>query len=242
MVNKITIENSAEEFYAKALKFLLQTGTPFLVGGTYAFRSYTGITRETKDLDLFCKAGDYPRFLEALKTAGYKTEIVDARWLAKAWQDKHYIDLIFATRTHLQSVDDTWFIHAPEVSIFGEKVKLIPPEELIWSKSFVQHRNKYDGADVNHLILCKGKSLDWKRILSHMEAQWEVLFAHILNFRFVYPSERGIVPKWLMEELISRVKQQLTMPIPKDKVCRGPLLTSNEYEIDITQWRFKGIT
>ena len=34
-----------------------------------------------------------------------------------------------------------------------------------------------------------------------MEPHWEVLLTHLLNFRFVYPTERDLVPRWLMEEL-----------------------------------------
>ena len=42
---------------------LSSLGLPFLLAGTYAVSAYTGITRPTKDLDIFCKAGDYPRIL-----------------------------------------------------------------------------------------------------------------------------------------------------------------------------------
>ena len=38
---------------ARAIEVLLEAEVPFLVGGAYAFATYTGIYRDTKDLDLF---------------------------------------------------------------------------------------------------------------------------------------------------------------------------------------------
>jgi hypothetical protein len=75
-----------------------------------------------------------------------------------------------------------------------------------------------------------------------MESHWELLLERLISFRFVYPSERRLIPKWLMEELISRVHQQFSLPEPKDKVCRGPILSRFQYETDITDWGFKAIT
>ena len=77
-----TLKNpEAESFYVEALQELSRFGTPFLLAGTYALSAYTGITRPTKDLDIFCKAGDYPRILSHFKEQGYAIEIEDERWL-----------------------------------------------------------------------------------------------------------------------------------------------------------------
>ena len=62
-----------------------------------------------------------------------------------------------------------------------------------------------------------------------MQADWELFFAVLLNFRFVFPSNRDIVPAWLMSELIERLQRQLEMPIPHDNICRGPLLSRTNY-------------
>ncbi len=67
------------------------------------------------------------------------------------------------------------------------EVLLAPPEEMIWSKSFVLERERYDGADVNHLLHACGESLDWERLLHRFDRYWEVLFSHLLLFQFAYP-------------------------------------------------------
>ena len=49
-------------------------------------------------------------------------------------------------------------------------------------------------ADVAHMILKCHELIDWKQLRSHMELYWEVLLMALLNFRFVYPSERSSFP------------------------------------------------
>lgn len=231
----------AELFYQNSLRMLTQSKIPFLVGGTYSIKKYTGITRPTKDLDLFCKAGDYPRIIELFKADGFKVTAHDSRWIAKVYKNNHYVDLIYGTPSGMWQVDDSWFKNAPTTTIFGVKVKVIPPEEMILARIYVQARERYDGADINHIILKQGTKIDWRRILNMMESHWELLYSQIMNFRFVYPSERGIIPKWLMSELNQRVKHQLDLPIPKDKTSRGPLLSHDQYQID-AKWGFHTIT
>ena len=59
-------------------------------------------------------------------------------------------------------VDDLWFTHAAPGRVLGVPVLLCPPEEMIWSKAFIMERERYDGADVAHLILACGRELDWR--------------------------------------------------------------------------------
>jgi hypothetical protein len=232
-------EKKAELFYEDALKKLVESKIPFLLGGTYAFRAYTGIYRQTHDIDIFCKASDYPLILKLFDGFGFKHEITDARWLAKVFKNNYFMDVIFSTTQGVCPVNDTWFKRSHKMKLFNTSLQLMPVEELIWSKSYRQERDRYDGSDINHLILKKGDKLDWKHLLTVMEQHWEVLFAHIINFRFVYPADRDIVPKWVMKELINRVSHQLELSTPKDKVCRGKLLSAFQYNVDVNDWGYK---
>lgn len=240
----MTKSYKGDKIHKKALSILTQNKIPFLVGGTFALRIYTEIKRETNDLDLFCKAGDVLQIIDIFKKEGLKVEMPDARWLAKVLDEPHHhlIDLIFSTPQGIITVDDSWFENPHSAQILGFKVKLVPPEEMIWSKTYRQDRFHFEGADVAHMILKLGPKLDWRKILSRMEPHWELLFATILNFRFIYPSERGNVPKWLMEELTKRLALQLTSPIPEEKITRGPLLAIDPYKVDTEKWGFKTIT
>lgn len=231
----------AEAFYAESLRLLTESGIPFLLSGTYALTAYTGITRPTKDLDVFCKAGDYPKILAFFQERGYRAEVEDERWIAKVFQGDHFFDVIYNMSNATVPITDEWFDGAPTIEVFGCQAKITPPTEFIWSKVFIQDRYRFDGADVNHVILKKHDEIEWKRLLSYMEPYWEVLLAHLINFRFAYPTERECVPKWLMEELIGRLTAQLTLPPARVPVCRGRLFSPRDYVTDITEWGFADV-
>ena len=94
------------ELYEESLRLLKESGIPFLLSGTYAVTAYTGIQRPTKDLDVFCKPGDYPRILAFFQARGYRTDVEDERWIAKVWQDKHFFDVIFAMSNGTAPITD----------------------------------------------------------------------------------------------------------------------------------------
>lgn len=228
----------AEAFYAESLRQLTESGVPFLLAGTYAVSCYTGLQRPTKDIDIFCRAGDFPRILNHFQNLGYATEIEDERWLGKVRQGPLFFDVIFNCTTNMAPVHDQWFDNARSALVLGSNVKITAPTELIWSKAFVQDRSKYDGADVAHLILRQHDAIDWTRLLRYMDQYWEVLLIHLLNFRFIYPTERACVPQWLVDELLDRLKQRYSLPVPQTRICRGRLYSRADYHIDVTDWGF----
>jgi hypothetical protein len=231
----------ADAFYADSLRILSLSKIPFLVAGTFAVNCYTGINRATKDLDIFCKAGDFPRILLHFKERGFETAIKDERWLAKVGRGDCFFDVIFSSAGTVISVTDHWFQESHPVELYGVSVPLTPPTEMIWSKAMLQNRHRYDGADIAHLILRQHERIDWKRLLTHMEQYWEVLLMHVLNFRFIYPSERDKVPRWLFDELLLRAREQADLPLPRTKVCRGRLFSPEDYRVDVMEWGFADI-
>jgi hypothetical protein len=125
----------------------------------------------------------------------------------------------------------------------GVETLLLPPEELVFCKLYVQNRERYDGADVNHILLKTGKNFDWKRLLFRIDPHWHILLAQLLQFQFIYPSEyRDIIPKWLFDELMRRAYEQYDLPPAFEKVCRGPMIDQTQYEIDIKEWNYKTYT
>lgn len=229
---------AAEEFYSECIRLLAQSEIPFLVSGTYALSCYTGVQRPTKDVDVFAKAGDSLRILSFFKEHGFDVQVVDERWLARVVRGQLFMDVIFNMPTASIHVTDDWFDEAPKACIFDATVRLVPPTEFVWSKIFVQDRYRYDGADVAHMILKRHDEIDWRRLLGHMELYWEVLLMALLNFRFIYPSERELVPRWLIEELLERLAAQLDLPAPEMKVCRGRIFSPRDYQIDVGSWGF----
>jgi len=233
----------AHSFYKEALELLNDSGANYMLGGAFAFFHHTGIFRDTKDLDVFCKSSEYPKIMKFFAGLGYRTELTDVRWLAKIFKNEYYIDIIFDTVNNICTVDDSWYEYAIHAEFKGIKVLLIAQEELIWAKMNVQNRERFDGADVNHLILKTGKTLDWKRLLAHMEQHWHLLLSQIIMFQFVYPSDfQDIIPKWLFDELMSRAYEQYDLPSSVEKVCRGPIIDQTQYSTDIKEWNYKVTT
>lgn len=149
--------------------------------------------------------------------------------------------MIFNCTSGVAPVTDQWFEEGRTVSLYGLEVPVVPPTELVWSKLFVQDRYRYDGADIAHVILKQSHDVDWRRLLSYAEQFWEVLLAHLINFRFIYPTERECIPGWLMDELLGRVRAQADLPAPRMKVCRGRHFSRADYQIDIDEWGFADI-
>lgn len=227
------IDPDAIPFYSDALAELSRLGFPFLLAGTYAVSAYTGIRRPTKDLDVFCRAGDYPRILDHFQKIGHTVSIEDERWLAKVHKGDAFFDVIFASSNGTMPVNDQWFENAHTLDLFGTRVRIVGPTELIWSKAFIQLRHRFDGADIVHVILKKADEIDWKRLLNYMELHWEVLLGHLLAFRWCYPTDRDQVPRWLMDELLDRLKHQLELPPPDMKVCRGRMLSRIDFALAV---------
>lgn len=233
----------AHSFYKEALELLNNSGANYMLGGAFAFFHHTGIFRDTKDLDVFCKSSEYPKIMQFFSGLGFKTELTDVRWLAKIFKNDYYIDIIFDTVNNICTVDDSWYEFAVRAEFKGLKVLLVAPEELIWAKVYVQNRERFDGADVNHLILKTGKNLDWKRLLARLEQHWHLLLGQLINFQFVYPSDfHNIIPRWLFDELIDRARVQFDLPASVEKVCRGPIIDQTQYSTDIKEWNYKVTT
>lgn len=227
------------DFYRATLELFNAKGLPFLVGGTHAYYRYTGIARETKDFDVFIQGRDYARFEEELARAGYCTELKFAHWLGKIYKDDAFIDLIFSGGNGEAAVDDEWFEHSVEGKIFGVPVRLAAPEEMIWSKSYVMERERYDGGDVMHLLLRTGKRLDWNRLLRRFGDHWRLLLMQIVKFGFVYPSERFRIPRDVTEELLARFNRELNERSHPKKVTFGTLTSRAQYLVDVREWGFE---
>jgi len=223
----------AGNIYAATLRVLTSARVPFVVGGAFALKYYAGLTRGTKDLDVFVRKRDLPRALSALGRAGYATAYTFPHWLAKAYWDEHFVDVIFNSANGLCPVDDRWFKTAPKIRLFDVDTRLCPIEEVIWTKSFVMERDRFDGADIHHLIAARGNTIDWKRLVARFGDNWRVLYGHLVFFSFVYPRKRHMVPAWIMDELGARFHAgRADEEVP---VCRGTLLSREQYLVDVKE-------
>jgi hypothetical protein len=199
----------AAAFYERGLCALAKAKVPHLVGGGYAFTHYTGIQRPKKDLDVYVRERDLQRALEALESVSDRTELTFPHWLGKALYGDYLIDVIHNSGNGVAAVDDGWFEFAPEETILNQRVLLTPAEEMIWSKAFVMERERCDAMDVLHLLRASSK-LNWSRLVERFGPNHRVLYAHLVLFGFVYPSERDLIPNEVLDQLAARMSDEPT--------------------------------
>lgn len=225
----------AAEVYRSVLWHLREAGIPYLVGGTYALEHHAGLIRETKDLDLFLRRADWSRVQETLAPHGIRCELAFTHWLGKARDNGHFVDLIFSGGNGIVEVDDDWLARGVPSVVLEVPVHLVPVEEMIWSKAFVMERERFDGADVAHILRQSAATLDWLHLLRRFGANAPVLLAHLALFQFIYPAHRDNVPDWVMDELWRRARARESLP---PHLCRGTLLSRKQYLSDVAEWGY----
>jgi hypothetical protein len=236
MIDQLSAET--RDFYRRSMAALDAEGVPFLVGGAYAFERYTGIARHTKDFDIFVHPRDVQRVLDILGGAGCETELPFSHWLGKARCGDDFVDVIFSSGNGVAAVDDDWFRYSVAATVLDGDVRLIPAEEMIWSKSFIMERERFDGGDVAHILRASAEHIDWPRLVARFGDHWRVLMSHLVIFGFIYPGERHHIPPGVMSELSTRLQRELRAPVEGERVCRGTLLSRAQYLVDIERWGY----
>lgn len=231
--SKGALDPQAHAFYIETLQALDAAGVPFLVGGAYAFARYTGIERHTKDLDIFVLPDDARRTLDVLAAAGFACDMTFPHWLGKAHCGEDFVDVIFSSGNAIARVDERWFLHARRDHVLGREVLLVPPEEMVWSKAFIMERERFDGADVAHVLRACAGGLDWARLVGRFGQHHRVLLAHLVLFGFIYPGEKHKIPAEVLAGLLERVRRESP---GAENMCQGTLLSRQQYLTDIGRW------
>lgn len=233
------LDKEQEEYYRQALQSLNENGVKYSIGAAFARNAYTNIWRPTKDIDVFLKAEDLKKAMDVLNQAGFKSEVLEQHWLAKAWKGSYFIDLIFGTGHNQIQVDDDILAGGKDYELFGVPVKLIAVEELIAAAAYIKERKRNDYPDSVHLILATQGKLDWQRILNRLDGHCELLLIDLLLFDFIYPGHPDYLPQEVMQELFDHVKQRWQNPVQNPKAFRGTLLDPFSYVVDIEDWGYQ---
>jgi hypothetical protein len=226
--------------YQEVLVLLNRLPISYAVSGAFALQHHTGIWRDTKDLDLFLTSEDVGRALAALRSAGFRCKIPDPVWLAKAHRGDFFVDLITGMSNAVIVVDDSWLVRATEAVVVGVETKVLAAEELIASKLFVTRRERFDGADIAHVIYGTGGKLDWDRILELAGEHWEIVFWALVLFRYIYPAQTSYVPARVWDDLIGRFINAVKNPDPSAQF-RGSLIDEHQFAIDIEDWQLDNL-
>jgi hypothetical protein len=233
MIRRPDFDAEAREVYGEVLDALDRADIRYMLGGALALNTYTGIWRDTKDLDVFVPEKTVPRVLDVLEEAGFQSEVTDPVWLAKARRGKLFADVIHASHNGTGSVDESWFENAREIPVLDRRALVIPAEELILSKIFVVAKDRCDVDDVLHVIFATRGELAWDRMLDKIGDHWELLLAYLHFYRYVYPSHTHYLPGWVLKSLLGRYEQESAS---RETRFRGTMLDENTFRVDVEEW------
>ncbi len=226
--------------FREVLELFNNRGVPYVVSGAFALQFHTGIYRDTKDLDLFLRSEDVPYALRVLHDDRFETQIADPVWLAKAHRGDFFVDLITGMSNGAIVVDQSWIDRAKPSTIVGVPARVLAAEELIASKVFVTRRERFDGADIVHVIYGTRGRLDWQRILQLVGEHWGVLLWVLVLFQYVYPAHTDYVPRAIWGDLLDRFQRELQHPNSGARF-RGSLIDENMFAIDVKEWGLEDI-
>jgi hypothetical protein len=221
--------------YREVLLMFNEHRIPYAVSGAFALQQHTGIWRATKDLDLFLTSPTVPGALRLLREHGYHCEICDPVWLAKAHRDDFFVDLITGMSNAAITVTDSWIARARPAVVVGTETRVLAPAELLTSKLFITRRERFDGADIAHVIYGTRGEMDWDRIFELVGEHWEMLLYALVLFRYVYPAQTHYVPHRVWQELLTRFGKEIKKP-NKAARFRGSLIDEKMFAIDVNEW------
>jgi hypothetical protein len=107
---------------------------------------------------------------------------------------EEFIDLIFNSGNGLTPVDGRWFRDNAQARRAGRAGGIANIEDSLLSKAFIMERERYDGADIAHLLQANAEQIDWPGLVERFGPHWRVLLAHLTCSASSIPGERHRVP------------------------------------------------
>lgn len=205
-------------------------GLQFAVGGGFATMTYTGEWRDTKDIDFFIMERDKDQMIRILSDSGladyYDQQAYERHWIYRSYKDEIIVDVIWAMANRRAVVDEAW-LQVPEVQVDGERFRLVPVEETLWSKLYVLQRDRCDWPDGLSLIYSMGRDLNWRHLLQRVDEDAPLLSALLSVFGWLCPDRARELPSWLWAEL--GAKPAPADAYPETEGNRAPLLDSRPW-------------
>jgi hypothetical protein len=176
-----------------------------MLGGGFALATFTGRWRDTKDIDFYIHPRDRERVVEALSRSGFKDYYpqlaYDRKWIYRSTQSDVIVDIIWSMANQRAQVDDLWFQRAKMLNLRGQRLLLIPPEELMWCKLYILQRDHCDWSDVFNLIYAIGPRMDWSHLLWRLEEDLPLLRAVLHVYAWLCPKHVLKLPSMLWSSL-----------------------------------------
>jgi Nucleotidyl transferase of unknown function (DUF2204) len=176
-----------------------------VLGGGFAISTYTGHWRNTKDLDLYVLPAERDALIQVTSDVGlhdmYERSPYDRRWIYRSACGDTIVDIIWAMANLRSQVDEGWLRDGGEFNIRGERLGVVPPEEMVWNKLYVMQHDRCDWTDVLNLLYSVGADLDWEYLIKRMGDDTPLLAAALSVYRWMCPGRSRAIPGAVWERL-----------------------------------------
>lgn len=213
--------------YRQVLDAFRRLGISWAIGGGVAYGCYASRSRYTKDLDVYLRPRDKGQAISTIHALGfidyYDQVPYQRHWIYRGIRDGLILDLIWRMANDRADVTDSWLHRGPEVNVYGSRVRLVPPEEMIWLKLYVLQRERADWPDIWNMLAHMGARLDWDHLISRVGDDLPLLASVVQVFAWMAPS--------LALEWPPTIWESLGIPVPREesKIQRAALLDTREW-------------
>jgi predicted nucleotidyltransferase len=193
--------------YSRVIQEARARGIEFALGGGLAVEAYTIHRQSTKDIDLYVLPGDREAMVEVVTQCGlvdlYDKQPYDRKWIYRSHVDDTIVDIMWAMPNQRAHVDPRWLTRGREVDLHGYRLRVLPPEELIWAKLYVMQRDRCDWPDVLNLIYATAPELDWDHLYCRLGDDAPLLEAVLTIFEWLCPQRAAHLPSHTLQRLKS---------------------------------------
>ncbi len=213
--------------YAEVLRQTRRKGIPCAIGGGIAVGLYVPQRQSTKDIDIYVKPSDCDEMIALVTARGLKDYYAklpyDRHWIYRSYKGDCIVDVMWGMPNRRAVVDDEWLTRGPEIEIHGERVRALPPEEVIWAKLYVLQRDRSDWPDILNILYATGPSLDWNHLIARVGADAALLEAVLSIFAWLCPARAAQIPAAVRRKIKMAARQ------PQGGVARDNLLDTRPW-------------
>lgn len=190
--------------YGQLLQAAGKNGLRLAIGGGLALSAYSGYVRNTKDMDLYVMESDQKKLAKLMAEQGfaeYNAVDYDPTWSYRGTRRGFVVDLLWRMLNGRGAVDEVWTSRGWQLTVRGVKLRLIPPEELVWSKLYILRRERADWPDILNIIFAQGPEMDWERLFSRVGEDMPVLTSLMSLFCWMCPGRAAAFPRFIWERM-----------------------------------------
>jgi hypothetical protein len=154
-------------------------------------------------MDFYTREEHAPEFKTIIEAAGLHDIYDELPYprdvLYRATNGETIVEIIWKMHNRYAEVDQHWLEGWGEIEARGVRFRVTPPEEMMWAKLYVFHRDRCDWTDVLNYVYFCGWGLDWQHLLDRLGPDVRLLGGLLCLFSWLSPSRAAELPEWLWE-------------------------------------------